>query len=227
MRWLLFALAVTMASPANADKARAREAYHKATQNFDLGEFNEALELFKEAYRNYEEPSFLFNIAQCYRQMGNKEGALQFYRSYLNKRPDAPNHDEVLDIIDKLEKSLAEEREVLHQPPAGTLAPEKAPPKTAPAPKTVPPPAGAPAAGAGAPPSRSEPAQAAPVQAAVVSAPPPRQSAREPIYRKWWLWTAVGAVVVLGAGLGVGLGVGLSHPAAASARTDFGTVHPF
>jgi len=36
-----------------------------------------------------------------------------------------------------------------------------------------------------------------------VSAPPAK-----PIYRRWWLWTAVGGVVALGVGLGVGLTLG-------------------
>jgi hypothetical protein len=34
---------------------------------------------------------------------------------------------------------------------------------------------------------------------------------RPPIWRRWWFWTAIGAVAV-GAGLGIGLGVGLSGP---------------
>ena len=42
--------------------------------------------------------------------------------------------------------------------------------------------------------------------AEIVAAPPPKPT---PVYRKWWLWTAVGAVVVVG--LGVGLGVGLTR----------------
>lgn len=40
----------------------------------------------------------------------------------------------------------------------------------------------------------------------IVAAPPPKKT---PIYKKWWLWTAVGGVVVVG--LGVGLGVGLTR----------------
>jgi hypothetical protein len=38
--------------------------------------------------------------------------------------------------------------------------------------------------------------------------PPPPPPARRPVWRRWWFWTAIGAVVV-GAGLGVGLGLGL------------------
>jgi hypothetical protein len=44
---------------------------------------------------------------------------------------------------------------------------------------------------------------------AVTASAPPRKT---PIYKKWWLWTAVGVVVV---GAGVGLGVGLAERGAA------------
>ena len=42
--------------------------------------------------------------------------------------------------------------------------------------------------------------------------PPPPPPPSTPIWRRWWFWTAIGAVVV-GTGLGVGLGVGLSGDA--------------
>ena len=41
-----------------------------------------------------------------------------------------------------------------------------------------------------------------------VQAPPP-PPARKPLYRRWWVWTAVGGVVAVG--VGVGLGVGLTR----------------
>ena len=44
----------------------------------------------------------------------------------------------------------------------------------------------------------------------VERAPPPH---RTPIYKRWWLWTAVGVVAV---GVGVGLGVGLTRPSGPS-----------
>jgi tetratricopeptide (TPR) repeat protein len=50
--------------------------------------------------------------------------------------------------------------------------------------------------------------------------PPPRKA---PLYKRWWLWTAVGALVV--GGVAVGLGVGLSQPSAPG--SDLGTVRPF
>jgi Tetratricopeptide repeat len=49
-------------------------------------------------------PAFLFNIAQCHRQLGNKQEAIKFYRSYLRKVPDAPNAEEVRKLIASLEE---------------------------------------------------------------------------------------------------------------------------
>ena len=45
----------------------------------------------------------------------------------------------------------------------------------------------------------------------MVTAPP--SPPREPIYKKWWLWTAAGAVVVVAVVVGVSVGVASnSHP---------------
>lgn len=46
----------------------------------------------------------------------------------------------------------------------------------------------------------------------VAVAPPVKGPAdTTPVYKKWWLWTAVAAVVVVGAGLGLGFGLGGGH----------------
>ncbi len=42
----------------------------------------------------------------------------------------------------------------------------------------------------------------------------PAPPARKPIYRRWWLWTTVAGVVVVGAG--VGLAIGLTRPSSPS-----------
>jgi tetratricopeptide (TPR) repeat protein len=55
----------------------------------------------------------------------------------------------------------------------------------------------------------------------LTKAPPP--PGRTPVYRRWWLWTAVGAVVVTG--VAIGLGVGLSQ--SGGPTSDLGTVRPF
>jgi tetratricopeptide (TPR) repeat protein len=203
-------------------KQKARDFFRTGTQHYDLGEFPEALHDFKEAYRFYEEPIFLFNIGQCHRQMGQKEQAIRFFKVYLSKNPNAVNKADVKDMIAKLEVAWAEERKSQTGKPQGTLAPPEiktetpeAKPETKPAPpppvtKTEPPP---PAPVTTQPASTTVTAQPAPVE-------------KTPVYKKWWLWTAVGVVVV--AGVGIGLGVGLSSSGSTpSATTDFGTYRPF
>src|SRR5688572_6331199 len=86
--WLTASLAV-------ADKDRARAAYKRGMQHYNLTEYREALDAFKEAYREFEEPALLFNIGQCHRQIGDKAIAIRFYRNYLNSVPGAPNREEV------------------------------------------------------------------------------------------------------------------------------------
>src|SRR5512143_3705253 len=88
-------LAVLTATGARAeDKAAARAAYAEGTKYYDLNQFEPALKAFEKAYWNYEEPAFLFNIAQCYRQLDRKPEAVKFYRSFLRKVPEAPNRVE-------------------------------------------------------------------------------------------------------------------------------------
>jgi tetratricopeptide (TPR) repeat protein len=75
-------LLLLLAARAGAeDRERARQLYREATQHYDLGEYRDALASFREAYRNFEDPSLLFNIGQCYRQLGDKEQAVRFYRT--------------------------------------------------------------------------------------------------------------------------------------------------
>ncbi len=71
-----------------------------------------------------------------------------------------------------------------------------------------------------APPKPEPPPQVAPPPEVVVAAPPPPPPPRRPIYKRWWLWTTVG-VVIVGAGLGLGLGLGLRHD-----RARFDTTLP-
>jgi hypothetical protein len=248
MRWIVpVSLVAALCRPAGAeDRVKAEEAYHAATLHYNLGEYKEALEGFKDAYRSYENPIFLFNIAQCHRQLGDKAHAIRFYRVYLNSMPEASNRDQVHEMIVKLEKQLADEQAAQSGPPQGTLSPnaerpaETTPPgessarRLSPTPSELgtgpappPPSASSPSPPPPSPPpvtspSPSPPEAAAP--AAVVAEPvAPAPAPSPPIYKRWWLWTAVGAVVVVGVGVGVGVGVSRAAPATPTAKTDFGT----
>src|SRR3954464_14820039 len=66
----------------NADK-QARVLFQRAEMAFNLGKFSDALADYQAAYQAKPLPGFLFNIAQCYRNMRNYERARFFYRRYL------------------------------------------------------------------------------------------------------------------------------------------------
>jgi len=229
------------------DRAKAQTAYHSATQHYKLGEYSEALEGFKEAYRNYEDPIFIFDLAQCHRQLGHKEQAARAYRMFLIETPDAPNREKVRNMIATLEKQLAEERGGRPRP----VTPQEEPSKNTRAPAQ----SESAEPNLGAPEVKSEPQRPAvdpepapqpvaidaepapqpvainagpPLQPAVINAPQPvainarAPKSPTPLYKRWWLWTAVGVVVVVGAGVGVGVGVSQSGRTP-TAMTDLGT----
>lgn len=208
MRAFLLVVAVTASGVAPTARAEnrpaAREAYKDGMRHYDLGQFHEALENFMRAYWNFEDPAFLFNIGQCHRQLGDKAQALQFYRTYLRKVPDAPNAEEVRRLAATMKAALDEEGRANAQPPQGAMESHVPPP---------PPHEAKPASSSAAPAAVSAPVTTAPVLTVVAS---PVSPAGHPLWRRWWLWTAVGVGVA--AAVGVGLGVGLGH-GASSERT--------
>jgi tetratricopeptide (TPR) repeat protein len=160
---------------------------------FKLDKYANALQEFEQAYLAKQDPSFLYNIAQCHRLMGNRVEAVRFYKRYITDAPNAANRPVAEKHIRDLESALgAEELTGPH------VAPAAAPGGPAPAsPGAMPPPSPTPAQPAlalAAPPPPPPPSDAA------LGAPPPSPSDDQPIYTKWWFWTAVGGVVVAGIG---------------------------
>lgn len=100
-------LALLLAAPTD----EAREHFKKGQTHYSLGEFDEAIKEFREAYRLKQEPGLLFNIAQSYRQLRQWDPARFNYRQYLNLKPDAPNRAEVEELIDQMQRRVDEERE--------------------------------------------------------------------------------------------------------------------
>jgi tetratricopeptide (TPR) repeat protein len=181
------------------DRARARAAFRAGSQHYNLGEFQAALDSFREAYRNFEDPSFLYNIAQCERQLGHTREAVREYRAYLNNAESAPNRDSVRETIAQLQKEIDAEDERAR---AAAATPVVAPPPTTVTPTTV-----------------------APPPAAALVAAPPSPVERKPAYKKWWPWTIVGGVLL--AGGAATAAILLTRPNAPTAPTTLGTAHPF
>jgi len=165
--------AAKISSPAEqAAAAQAREYFERGEAFFKLEKYKEALEQYEQGYLAKADASFLYNIAQCHRLMGDKPAALRFYKRFLNEATRVPNRPVVEQHIKELEASLANEA-----------------PMPAPAPEPLP--------------SAPQPALAAPAlvdsRAPGPASPDPHDG--QPIYKKWWFWTIVGAVAI-GGGVG-------------------------
>lgn len=100
---------VAVVSPAYADDGtRAAKAHvEKAKKLFNLGKFDDALSEYQKAYDAKPLPKLLFNIAQCYRNLGQVDQAIFTYKSYLQNVPTAANRTEVEATIDQLEDEKA------------------------------------------------------------------------------------------------------------------------
>jgi tetratricopeptide (TPR) repeat protein len=204
-----------VAQPAHAEgdpKAAARAHFKRAEAAFNIGKFEEALAAYQAAYETKPLPGFLFNIAQCHRNMGNHERALFFYRRYLALDPQSPNRAVVEELIDETERRRASQApSTAVTPPPAASAPPAASTPPAPPPAAPPPPpaSGLPALAATEPsPPASSQARLPEVPRAAATdseVPPafvqakPAPSADRPLYRRWGFWAVVGAVAAGGA----------------------------
>ena len=173
--------------------SRAKALYESGTSHYNLNEFEDALHDFKEAYRLRPDPVFLFNIAQCYRQLGDPKAAASFYRSYRREVPDAPNRSEVDRLIVEMDHTAP--RPVT--PPADTTNEHK----------VAEPAAAEPSSSAHDVPSTAT----APASGTLVTSAPTPAATRKPLVKRGWFWaTLVGGAVVIGGAVAIGIVFG--HP---------------
>ncbi len=98
--------------PSAAVEAQARARFSEGNLAYDLAEFQQALDAYSEAYRLVPLPGFLFNIAQCHRQLGNVERAAFFYRRYLAlSETEPPNAGLVNELIAEMDEAARREKQ--------------------------------------------------------------------------------------------------------------------
>ena len=211
----------TRAADPRLDAARAHsqegDAYYK------LEKYTSAITEYEQAYLAKPDPSFLYNIAQCHRLMGEGAEAIKFYRRFLKDAPNAPNRAVAEKHIKDLEDAAGRQGALPASNPSGNPSdsfpgnppaapgpsaappPPLAPPPISATPATEPPLAPLPSSPTVASPALSPAASALAPTSAPVSTTPnvendsaPSPSESHPIYSRWWFWTAVGAVVVGG-----------------------------
>lgn len=98
---------------------RAKALFERGQKLFDVGRFADALKAYQQAYQAYPAPEFLFNIAQCHRNLGNYEDAIFSYRKFLELRPDTPERAGVERAIEQLEEKKRERdaQKLIPKPP--------------------------------------------------------------------------------------------------------------
>ena len=96
-------VAVSVASAEDAETRAAKRYFERGQKAFNLGKFDDALEQYQKAYDAKPIPAILFNIGQCYRNLGDYEAAIFSFRKYLKLEPDADNREETEEYITELE----------------------------------------------------------------------------------------------------------------------------
>lgn len=81
---LLLLAAAAWAGPTEESK----EHYDRATVLYKQENYEEALKEFQTAYDRRQKPVLLYNMAQCYRQLGEARKALEYYQRYSDLAPD-------------------------------------------------------------------------------------------------------------------------------------------
>ncbi|OJT24935.1 hypothetical protein BO221_11105 [Archangium sp. Cb G35] len=93
-------------------ESQARAKFSEGNIAYDLGEFQKALDAYSEAYRVMPLPGFLFNIAQCHRQMGRPERAGFFYRRYLTLSKEEPSNAALVrELIAEMDEAVRREQQ--------------------------------------------------------------------------------------------------------------------
>ena len=153
---------------------KAKQYYKTGKAAFELGRFDEALQSYEKAYELAALPGLLFNIGQCYRNLGHLEKAIFSFRLYLRKLPDAPNRAAVETLIAELEAKI--ERRRAERQRQRRLEAERQ--------RQL---------------QLRLQREAAERRNRLVQPPPQVPDETPPLYRRWWFWTLVGVAVAGGA----------------------------
>lgn len=186
-------------------KAQAREKFNDGNAAYEQGDFRQALEAFEAAYQLAPLPGFLFNVAQCHRQLGNYARAASSYRRFLALSEKEPaNAALVKELIAEMDAKAKPSKPVAQAKAVAKDRPEAVPSKPPHAPgeatkehsalkeserkaldiRT----------------SRSMAAREKSLPLAAVPGPAAHEE-REPLVRKWWVWAGAGAAALVAGGV--------------------------
>ena len=129
--WLVFALVLGLSGSASAAPKKplpppkevaqevvkeeapptdARTHFERGQKFFENKKFRDALEEYKDAYQLDPQPAFLYNIAQCYRELGQAEQAKYFYEEFLLTGPEEAYQKKTEGYIDAMDDLITKKR---------------------------------------------------------------------------------------------------------------------
>jgi tetratricopeptide (TPR) repeat protein len=104
---MLFCALLGFSGVALAQTAGAAKLFDTAETYYNVGEWEQALKNYKEAYILSKEPVLLYNMGQCYRQMNKYDDAIRTYKNFLKEVPDTAQRPIVEKFIKELEEKKA------------------------------------------------------------------------------------------------------------------------
>lgn len=114
------------ASRADSEAARRQRAevlVEQAAARFEVGDFDKAIDLLKEAWDTWPYPEILFNLCQAYRMKKDYERAIFHCKGYLRRKPDTAKRAEVEALVNEMENTAANtaaaEKQTRERPPEG------------------------------------------------------------------------------------------------------------
>jgi hypothetical protein len=145
-----------------------------------LGDVKTGTEILADLYLDTKNATYLYNQARCLEQNGQSAQAALRFREFLRKAPGLSPADSagVQKRIDDLEATIDH-----RAAPAASTAPGAATTE--------------PSGTAAIPPSAAVAPSSDPLGIAQ-SAPPSEPQESSPVYKRWWFWTGIGAVVAGG-----------------------------
>jgi tetratricopeptide (TPR) repeat protein len=120
------ATTVAYAEESPEDK-RAKAIWRDGAKQYNLGDFEGAIQKFEEAYKVSPLPTILFNLGQAHRQKKNYERAVYYFRTYLREKPDAENRAVVEGLIVELQGLIAAQKASNERPPDTVTSPPAPP----------------------------------------------------------------------------------------------------
>jgi tetratricopeptide (TPR) repeat protein len=204
-------------APPQADLELAKAHFNTGQIYYDRGRFPDAAHEFEEAYRLSGKPALLYNMGKSYDGSSDAARALKAYRQFLASVKESSDRLWVIGRVDQLEKIVGR-LQITSTIDASTVkldgaeigaTPLKEPVEVNPGSHEIE------ISHEGYSTWKSK-VVASPGQLIEVAGEPKSMvkivrvevDKSTPVYKRWWLWTAIAAVAVVAVGVGVGVGVG-------------------